>query len=156
MDHLACVIAVVHGIFFAYLKGKPVDGRSAPVPRTYSRTISIISASAVGLLLRFSLGLSFTQYLWRVLRSASLKISIIEQLFSMRSSLTFVQHRVILQKVWPLILITIIIWCTSIAMSFPAMAVTPSFREHIVVDFSVPTFNAEDVRIHRLMPSSYI
>lgn len=146
---LACLIVVIHGLFYNYLVGKPADGPAAPVSQTYSTTVSTILSMLFGLSLRFSLGLSFTQYLWHLLRLAPLKASTIDGLFTMRSNPFLLFDPLILKKAWPLVLSAVIIYGSTIAPSFPpgALTVAQSAQVHVVQDAVVPTFNASDVSI---------
>ncbi|CZR62770.1 uncharacterized protein PAC_12667 [Phialocephala subalpina] len=144
---LAIVIAVTHFLFCWYLSGRPADGPYPHVPQTYSTTASILMANSFGLLLRISLSLAFTQHLWHILRTTLLRISTIEQLFIMRSDPLSLFNTTVLQKAWPLVLITALLWSIPVAVSFPpgALTIIPSSHSNIVTEALVPTFNASDV-----------
>lgn len=144
---LAIAISTTHFLFCWYLSGRPADGPYPHVPQTYSTTASILLANSFGLLLRISLSLSFTQYLWHILRTTLLRVSTIEQLFIMRSDPLSLFNTTVLQKAWPLVLITALLWSIPVAVSFPpgALTIVPSSRSNIVTDALVPTFNASDV-----------
>lgn len=98
-------------------------------------------------MIHFCLGLSFTQYLWYILRRQPLATSTIEHIFTLRSNPLSLFDQTVFRSARPLVMIAIIYWSVSIAMSFPpgALTVVSSLQEILVLNAEVPTFNASDV-----------
>lgn len=143
----AFLVAALHAIFYQVLTGTPTDGPESRVPQTYETTISVILSSTFTLLIHFCLGLSFTQYLWYILRRQPLAILTIEHIFTLRSNPLSLFDRTVFRRARPLVMVAIIYWFASIAMSFPpgAITVVSSLQEVHVLNADVPTFNASDV-----------
>jgi hypothetical protein len=143
----AFLVAALHAIFYYVLTGTPTDGPESRVPQTYETTISVILSSIFTLLIHFCLGLSFTQYLWYILRRQPLTTLTIEHIFTLRSNPLSLFDRTVFRRARPLVMVAIIYWSASIAMSFPpgAITVVSSLRKVPVMNADVPTFNASDV-----------
>ncbi|CAG8947949.1 unnamed protein product [Penicillium salamii] len=142
----AFLVAALHAVFYQVLTGTPTDGPESRVPQTYETTISVILSSTFTLLIHFCLGLSFTQYLWYILRRQPLAILTIEHIFTLRSNPLSLFDKTVFRRARPLVMVAIIYWFASIAMSFPpgAITVVSSLQEVHVLNADVPTFNASD------------
>lgn len=129
------------------LTGTPTDGPESRLPQTYEKTISVILSNTFTLMIQFCLGLSFTQYLWYILRRQPLATSTIEHIFTLRSNPLSLFDQTVFRRARPLVMIAVIYWSVSIAMSFPpgALTVVSSLKEILVLNAEVPTFNASDV-----------
>ncbi|PHH87090.1 hypothetical protein CDD83_9324 [Cordyceps sp. RAO-2017] len=141
---LAITLAVVHYCFFLAISGSAAEGPGPHLPQTYSTTISILLANGFGLALRFSLSIAFTQYLWKLVRVTPMRLSTIDNLFSLRATPTNLLDFTIVSQASPLAFMAIIIWTMPIFTGFPAgaMTVSPTQKHQVMSNVSVPTFNA--------------
>ncbi|PHH61648.1 hypothetical protein CDD81_8059 [Ophiocordyceps australis] len=117
---VAIVLAISHFVFFKCLSGTPAQGHGAHMEQSYVTTASMLLASAFGFFLRLSLGVAFTQHLWRLLRLMPFKVLTIESLFSLRTSPGALFDRHVMLKAWPLVIMTGLIWASPIATGFPS------------------------------------
>ncbi|KAK5988841.1 hypothetical protein PT974_10335 [Cladobotryum mycophilum] len=142
----AIILAAAHFSLLRHLSGKPADGDESPITQSYLTTLSALFASAFGSCIRLSLSVAFTQYLWRLVRSLPMKISTIDNLFSLRGTPLLIFDPVVWSQAWPLVLMTIIMWVIPLATSLApgASTVFPSSKIH-VTPLTVPTFNASDL-----------
>jgi hypothetical protein len=113
----------------------------------YVSTASNVLANTFGVSLNVALALAFCQYLWRVVRLSTLKISTIEALFSLRSNPLLLFRGDAIKAAPPLFLIAILMWSIQIAISFPTGALTVVSANRTTFSMlSVPTFNGSFVR----------
>jgi hypothetical protein len=144
---IALTTAITHLLLFRYLDGKPADSPQEVAPQSYISTASNILANMFGFFLRAALGVAFVQYLWRLLRVETMKVSTIELLFSIRSN-PFVLLKPAALKATPLLFVlSVLIWVSQILTSFPPGAITVAATQKISNSLvSIPTFNASFVR----------
>jgi len=81
-------------------------------------------ASGVGLLVRVSLGSASTQYLWRLVRTTFYRTAFLDDLFSMRTNVLPLLRVLAKREAGTLVILVLFIWSISIAVSFPAGAVS--------------------------------
>jgi len=144
----ALFIAVIHYLLFQYIDGRQADGPHRVVPQSYVSTISNILANTFGYSLRGGLALAFVQYLWRLLRVQTMKVSTIEMLFTIRAN-PFVLLRPTALKATPLLFVlAIVLWALQVVVSFPPGAITVTTVQRISYKtVNVPTFDASFVRL---------
>jgi hypothetical protein len=141
-------IAIAHLLFFHFLDGKREDIRSSSTPsQTYTTATSTILAKLFGLCIHAVLGAVFTQYLWRLLRLSPMNIMTIESMFTLRSDPISLLSTDVLRNGWMLVIITLLVWVESIAVSFPpsAMTVTTASYQNIVLRDKIPGLNMSPV-----------
>lgn len=132
--------------FFQYLNGKFADGSNRIMPQSYVSTSSNILATLFQILLQFSLGIAFVQYLWYLLRTSALQVSTIETLFNLRSSPFSIFQVTTLKRAPILTSLVFKIWSLYLATSFPPGAITVVSEVYTNVTLmTVPTFNASFV-----------
>lgn len=142
----ALAIAIAHLLLFRYLDGKETNGPHEVAPQSYISTASNILANTFGFSLRTALAVAFVQYLWHLLRVSTMKVSTIELLFSIRSN-PFILLRPAALRATPLLFaLSILIWASQIAISFPPGAITVATAHRMSNrTVNVPTFNASFV-----------
>jgi hypothetical protein len=135
-------------VIFQWLDGKDADGPNAAIPQSYISTISNILANVYGFSLKAALAVAFAQYLWRLLRTETMKVSTIELLFNIRTNFFVLLRPSALRATPVLFALAILMWSSQIAISFPPGALTVRAAQRISeVTTVVPTFNASFVRI---------
>ncbi|KAH9223311.1 hypothetical protein DL95DRAFT_454082 [Leptodontidium sp. 2 PMI_412] len=139
----AFVLAALHLVLFRYLDELPAEGPDRKIQQSYVTTASNILATGFQVFLQASLGCSFVQYLWYLLRARTLRVAAIENLFVLRSQIFFLFRMSNLRTAPVLVFLAGFIWALYIVTSFPpgALTVEPAnFTK--VVPMVVPTFNA--------------
>lgn len=117
-----------------------------PTLDQFISTASNVLATVLGLSLNAALALAFCQYLWRIVRLSSLKVSTIEVLFSLRSNPVLLARADAIRAAPFLSLLAIFMCSIHIAVNFPtgALTVVPANRTTSSL-VSVPIFNASSV-----------
>lgn len=139
---------MTHLLVFQYLDGKEADGPNQAIPQTFLSTISNILANFFGFSLRGALALAFAQYLWRLLRIETMKVSTIELLFNIRTNLLVLLRPAALKATPILFALAVLMWSSQVVISFPPGALTIQSAQRIsYTEINVPTFNASFVRI---------
>lgn len=92
--------------------------------------------------------MAFTQHLWRILRTTSVKVSEIELLYTVRNNLFLLAHPGVVKTTPLLFLLAVFIWTIPLAVIYPpgALTVVP-FAQVNFRNTLVPTFNATQVVI---------
>ncbi|KAH7342451.1 hypothetical protein BKA65DRAFT_291977 [Rhexocercosporidium sp. MPI-PUGE-AT-0058] len=140
---VALVLAALHLVLFKYLDELPAEGPDRKIQQSYVTTASNILATGFQVFLQASLGCSFVQYLWYLLRVRTLRVAAIENLFILRSQIYFLFRMSNLRTAPVLVSLASFIWALYVVTSFPpgALTVEPAnFTK--VVPMVVPTFNA--------------
>jgi len=139
-------IAIVHLSLFYYLDGKIASGPNPIIPQNYVSTSSNILATAFQFTLQLSLGTTFVQYLWHMLRVCSIRVSTIEDLFSIRTS-PFRMLRISTLRSAPiLVCLAALIYSTYVSTGFPPGAISVESKLQTFFESrNVPTFNASFV-----------
>ncbi|KAH7408716.1 hypothetical protein DE146DRAFT_777376 [Phaeosphaeria sp. MPI-PUGE-AT-0046c] len=108
-----------------YLDGKPTDDkRYAYLAQAYVTSINILLVAAFKASLCASLTMAFTQYMWRILRTRPLSISVIESLHGIRSN-PFLLAIWQVGRATPLLYVmALLMWLFAIAILFPPSALT--------------------------------
>lgn len=96
------------------------------MPQTYVTTTSLLLVTAFRAALTATIGLSYTQYLWKSLRSYHLKVGFIEELFQIRNNPLRLLNRSVLQHAPTLLAVAIFTWLVPIAMIYPPGALVVS------------------------------
>ncbi|PVH86481.1 hypothetical protein DL98DRAFT_407196, partial [Cadophora sp. DSE1049] len=89
LNTIALVLAALHLVLFKYLDELPAEGPDRKIQQSYVTTASNILATGFQVFLQASLGCSFVQYLWYLLRVRTLQVAAIENLFVLRSQIFF-------------------------------------------------------------------
>ncbi|KAG4434704.1 hypothetical protein IFR05_009814 [Cadophora sp. M221] len=140
---VASVLAALHFVLFKYLAELPAEGPDRKIQQSYVTTASNILATGFQVFLQASLGCSFVQYLWYLLRVHTLRVAAVENLFVLRSQIFFLFRMSNLRTAPILVFLAGFIWALYIVTSFPpgALTVEPAnFTK--VVPMVVSTFNA--------------
>ncbi|KAF7888207.1 uncharacterized protein EAF02_002748 [Botrytis sinoallii] len=120
---LALATAFLHLFLFIYISGKAADGEDRVAPQTYISTASNILANAFSFFLKTALGTSFVQYLWRLLRVQSMKISTIDTLFGLKSNPFQMLTGAAIRAAPVLSVLSIMMASMTVAVSFPPGAI---------------------------------
>ncbi|TGO16217.1 hypothetical protein BPAE_0512g00010 [Botrytis paeoniae] len=147
MYHLALTTAFAHLGLFLYLDGNTADGTNSEVPKqSYVSAASIILGNIFTLSLTGSVTIVFTQYLWYILRTTTLKVSTIESMFAMQANPLLLRDLNAWQKAPILVVLVVLVWLMNVAASFApgALIVGPTTRYSRQV-VEVPTFDSSFV-----------
>ncbi|KAF7863980.1 hypothetical protein EAF04_006945 [Stromatinia cepivora] len=140
---LALATALLHLFLFIYISGKAAEGKDRVAPQTYIFTASNILANVFSFFLKTALGTSFVQYLWRLLRVQTMKVSTIDSLFGLRSNIFHMFTGAAIRASPVLCVLSIIMASMTITVSFPPGAINiVSVQRTSYNSVVVPTFNA--------------
>ncbi|TGO65516.1 hypothetical protein BCON_0002g01010 [Botryotinia convoluta] len=140
---LALATALLHLFLFIYISGKAADGEDRVAPQTYISTASNILANAFSFFLKTALATSFVQYLWRLLRVQSMKISTIDTLFGLKSNPFQICTGAAIRAAPVLSVLSIMMASMTVAVSFPPGAINVvTIQRTSYNSVVVPTFNA--------------
>ncbi|KAF7953504.1 uncharacterized protein EAE97_000903 [Botrytis byssoidea] len=140
---LALATALLHLFLFIYISGKAADGKDRVAPQTYISTASNILANAFSFFLKTALATSFVQYLWRLLRAQSMKISTIDTLFGLKSNPFQICTGAAIRAAPVLCVLSIMMASMTVAVSFPPGAINVvTIQRTSYNSVVVPTFNA--------------
>jgi hypothetical protein len=122
----ALLCAAVHLWLFIYLDARVIINdtnnilfRSTNIPQTYVTTISLILVTAFRAALVASVGICYTQYLWRTFRSKLLAVEVIEDLFQIRANVVRLLNPALFRYTPGLFTVAVIIWLLPLAMIYP-------------------------------------
>jgi hypothetical protein len=122
----ALVIAVAHHALFIYLNGRIVnlDKEDLPfsstnVPQAYATTFSLALVTAFRAAMIASIGLCYTQCLWKKLRVELLQIGLIEELFQIRNNALRLLKPAVVRHAPLLLSIAVLSWLLPVAMIYP-------------------------------------
>lgn len=148
---LACTLAIVHYTIFAYLDRRVIGSshdaslRSTDVPQSYVTTTSLVLVTAFRAALAGSIGIAYTQYLWKNLRSSLLSVSIIEELFQIRNNPLRLMNYTLLLSTPTLLVIATFSWVVPTAMIYPPGALVVGLEGRNVPEkFNVSGFQPND------------
>ena len=137
--HAALLSGIWHYIFFVQLHDSIASGEQARISQTWVTAISLLLVTIFKASLLGGVGLSSTQYLWRVLRGKPLAVSTVESLFQMRQNpLELFNYRLILSVSFLLAMFT---WTVPLAAIYPPTALTIDTTPFLVTErlpISVP------------------
>jgi hypothetical protein len=148
---IAVLLAVIHLIFFNYLDGRILeeteeiinelgDYQSTQIPQSYVTTISLALVTAFRAALIASIGICYTQYLWRKLRCEFSEVGLIEELFQVRANVFRLANPTLIRYAPVLCLIATLSWLLPVAMIYPPGALIvdlESYRFYKRIDASV-------------------
>lgn len=121
-------------------------GPQRHIAQSYVTTISTILSNAFGMSLCISLSASFTQYLWRLVRTEALELSTLDRLWTLRANPFSLFSRGVLRKAWVLVVVASLLWTVPVAVSFPPGAITViKSEQNFYRSAFVPTFDPSDV-----------
>lgn len=149
--HTALLSGISHYVFFDQLHGSIASGQQARISQTWVTAISLLLVTIFKSSLLGGVGLSSTQYLWRVLRGKPLAVSTVESLFQMRQNpLELLNYRLILSVSFLLAAFT---WIVPFAAIYPPSAITIDTAPFLVTEhlpISVPeiTFGPDFDLLH--------
>jgi len=148
----------MHLVVFIVLNDKQADGPNS-ISQSYVATLSHF----LGLLFRSclcgALIIAFTQYLWRLLRIKTVKISSIERLFNITQNPFSLAHPAVVKTAPTLFILVLFTWILPVAITFPPGALTVVSKPvWSIYDTTVPTYNASfigngsfaDAQLHSL------
>ncbi|CAD6442184.1 4d2da6d9-d8d8-4646-be44-2d3992c008b1 [Sclerotinia trifoliorum] len=140
---LALATALIHLFLFIYISGKPAEGKDRVAPQTYISTASNLLANAFSFFLKTALTTSFVQYLWRLLRVQTMKVSTIDSLFGLKSNIFHMFKGATIRAAPVLCVMSAIMASMTIAVSFTPGAINVILVHKTSYDsILVPTFNA--------------
>jgi hypothetical protein len=119
----------LHYCFFKFIDGKELSN-SVLLQQSRVSTISLILVTIFRAVVVATLGICFTQYLWYSLRGNSLKISLIEDLFQIRSNIWTLASPKIVQKAPLLFGMAALSWLVPLATIYPPTALTIQSQLH--------------------------
>jgi hypothetical protein len=110
------------------------------IPQTYVTTVSLVLVTAFRAALIACISSCYTQYLWKELRSQLLKVSLIEELFRIRSNPFRLLNQYLVRNTPILVLVAGISWLIPVATVYPPGALIVSMDTRIlenVINISV-------------------
>jgi hypothetical protein len=120
---LAWSLAISHYIFFRSIDGQEVSNIFA-LRQSHISTISLLLVTAFRAAIVAVLGTCFTQYLWYLLRERCLQISMIDDLFQIRTNLLSLANLRVFRKAPILFLAATLSWLVPLATVYPPGALT--------------------------------
>lgn len=114
---IALLTTVCHYIFFKVLDGKDSSASSLRQPQVSLISLLLITVFRASILT--SLGASFAQYLWYLLRSKTLRVSLIESLFRVRSNAFELLNLKLARHAPILLLAAALSWVVGLATIYP-------------------------------------
>ncbi|CAG8953070.1 hypothetical protein HYFRA_00003265 [Hymenoscyphus fraxineus] len=137
------ILAITHLLFFQFLDGREVDGPRNVASQSIVVTVSNGLAIAFGITLRTSLAIAFCQHLWRLLRQSAMKVSLIEDLFTMRSNPFLLLKLTVLKATPSLVLLVILMLASQVATAFPPGAINVVSTQRSSIELvPITSFNA--------------
>ncbi|KAF1842004.1 uncharacterized protein K460DRAFT_409441 [Cucurbitaria berberidis CBS 394.84] len=125
---VAFALAVGHYIFFKHLHGALAEHRR--MEQSQVTAISLLITTAFKACLISTIGMSFAQHLWRILRQKPLRVSRIEQLFKIRSNPLELMGLKAIGDAPVLFLMALSVWLIPIAAIYPPSALTVTSRPY--------------------------
>ena len=139
------LIAIAHLLTFQYFDGKYENDPDIP-DQAHITTFATIAATVFSFSIRATLAAVFTQYFWRLVRLAPIKLGIVETLYTLRSNPLFGFQPKVLQHGLFLVAVACQIWLIPIATAFPPSSLTLDSARYVHSDMvDVPTFNPSNV-----------
>lgn len=140
--------AATHYVIFAYLDGRVIGSGHEPsppdstsVPQSYVTTTSLILVTGFRAALVASVGIAYTQYLWKNLRSRFLSVGYIEELFQIRSNPFRLLNYALLRLTPTLLVVATFSWLVPIAMIYPPGALVVGLdTRNVAESFNVSVF----------------
>jgi hypothetical protein len=139
---LALLCSISHFTLFSKLHGTTTEGDSMRIRQSYVTSISLLLVTIFKSTLLGSVGLSFAQHLWNILRQRAVPVSVIDTMFSMRSNpFELLNFRTI--RPAPVLFFTAVyMWLVPLAVIYPPGALTVTSQLHQFIEtVEVPTFN---------------
>ena len=151
----ALLCAIAHHSVFVYLNGRVVNLSSeklqfdtTTVSQMYATTTSLALVTAFRAALVASVGLCYTQYLWKKLRTDLLEVGLIEELFQIRANALRLLHPALIRYTPVLFSVAILSWLLPVAMIYPPGALIVGIEYRPVADvFNVSVIPADDASL---------
>lgn len=144
--------AVSHFCLFTYLDGRIVsqdidtlfrETTSIPqsyvdtisttsIPQSYITTISLLIVTTFRATLVASIGVSYVQYMWMMLRRQLFEVQIIEELFQIRANVFRLLNKKLVRNAPSLVLVATISWLIPLATIYPPGALILSLESRQV------------------------
>jgi hypothetical protein len=135
-------IAAAHLVLYSYLDDKRINIDTS-LPQSWVSAIALVFVNTFRLLICFSLGVAFTQLLWRRIRTTSMPLGDFDRLQQLRTDLRPLLHSKTLQKVSVLSIVAALGWLITVAMILPPGSLTVVAKTFSSVsEQRVPTFNS--------------
>jgi hypothetical protein len=129
---IAAVLVISHYGFFRWMDGQD-DSDTFMLRQSQVTTVSFLLVTAFRASIVTALGISFTQYLWYLLRRNCLQVDLIESLFQIRSNaMGLFNHKIVRHA--PVLFITAALsWIVPLATIYPPGALTIRSEPHVFV-----------------------
>jgi len=92
------MLAILHFVFFKVLNGQDITAAPADLQQSHVSVISLLFVTGFRAAITSVLGIGFTQYLWHILRTKTLRIGLIEDLFQIRSNVLSLLNPKVIQR----------------------------------------------------------
>jgi hypothetical protein len=116
-------IAAAHFALYTYLDGKRIDIDTALL-QSWVSAIALVLVNTFRLAVCFSLGVAFTQLLWRRIRTTSMPLGDFDRLEQLQINLRAMLHPKTLRMVYVLSIVAVLGWLITIAMILPPGSLT--------------------------------
>ncbi len=114
---------MAHFLFFHFIDGRGISNAFA-LRQSHVATFSLLLITAFRAVIVAALGICFTQYLWYTVRTRCLKISLIEDLFQIRSNVFELANLKNFRQAPVLFLAATLSWLVPLATIYPPGALT--------------------------------
>ncbi|KAG9186785.1 hypothetical protein G6011_09893 [Alternaria panax] len=125
---VAVLLAIAHAVFYVHLNGTLAEHHI--LEQSIVIAISLLITTLFKACLVASIGLSFTQHLWKIFRQKLLRISQIEQLFHIRSNPLELAKVKIITTTPFLFFMAIFVWLLPLAVIYPPSSLTVTSRPY--------------------------
>jgi hypothetical protein len=135
-------IAAAHLVLYSYLDDKRINIDTS-LPQSWVSAIALVFVNTFRMSICFSLGVAFTQLLWRRIRTTSMLLGDFDRLQCLQTDLRALLHPKTLRMVSILSIVAALGWLITAAMILPPGSLTvvaKTFRSE--TEQRVPTFNS--------------
>jgi hypothetical protein len=127
---------------YTHLDDKQIDIDTS-LPQNWVSAIALVLVNTFRLAVCFSLGVAFTQLLWRRIRTTSMPLGDFDRLQRLQTDLSVLLHPKILRVATVLSIAAILGWLVTIAMILPPGSLTVVAKTfNSTSEQRVPTFNS--------------
>jgi hypothetical protein len=124
------MLAILHFVFFKVFNGQDVAAAPADFQQSHVSAISLLFVTGFRAAITSVLGIGLTQYLWHILRTETLRIGLIEDLFQIRSNVLSLLNPKVIQRTPLLFLVVLFSWLLPLATIYPPGALTVQTEAH--------------------------
>jgi hypothetical protein len=125
------LFAVAHHSLFIYLDGRVIDLSNESIPfdstnflQSSATTFSLVLVTAFRAAMIASIGMCYTQCLWKKLRSELLQIGLIEELFQIGKNVLRLFKPAVVWYAPLLLSVAVLSWLLPVAIIYPPGALT--------------------------------